>query len=109
MKRMRADLVAEIKAARDEARVKKNAYRNLTSKRYDYWRAIAAIAVYHKTLAMFEQGTEHKIPDMAVEAIAEFESARDDERPEMNLAVADGRRDALASVADWMNTEEDNR
>ena len=109
MRRMRADVIAEIKTARNEARIKVNAYRHLTAKRYDYWRAIAAIAVYHKTLAMFEQGTEHKIPDMAVEAIAEFESARDDERPEMNLAVADGRRDALASVADWMTTKEDNR
>ena len=109
MKRNKNDVIAEIKTALDEANVKANAYMNLTAKRYDYWRAIAAIAVYHKTLAMFEQGTEHKIPDMATAAIAIFERARDREIRETDLAVTDGRRDAFASVADWMRNEEGNR
>ena len=109
MKRMRADLIAEIKTARDEARVKANAYRHLTAKRYDYWRAMSAVLTYDEALAMFEQGTEHQIPDMAATAIADFERVRDSEDPEMILAVMDGRRDALASVADWMNNEEGNR
>ena len=113
MKRNRNDMIAKIVTARDEARVKKNAYRNLTSKRYDYWRAIATIAAYQKTLAMFEQGTEHKIPDMASGAVADFERLRvrngGTPIPEMNLVIAEGRRDALASVADWMTDEESNR
>ena len=106
MKRMRADLIAEIKTARDEARVKAHAYMNLTIKRYDYWRAMSAVLAYDEALAMFARATEHKIPDMAATAVADFERARDGDTTEMTLAVADGRRDALASVADWMNTEE---
>lgn len=109
MKRTRADVVAEIKTARDEARIKANAYMNLTTKRYDYWRAVTASVAYDAALIMFEQGTEHDIPDMAVRAITIFERARDSEASEVNLAVADGRRDALASVADWMRNEESNR
>ena len=103
MKRNKNDLIAEIKTARDEARVKENAYKNLTAKKYDYWRATAAVFTYNTALVMFALGTEHKIPDMAVEAIADFERARDSDAPEMSLAVADGRRDALASVAEWMS------
>ena len=103
---MRADLIAEIKTARDEARIKAHAYMNLTIKKYDYWRAVSAVLTYDEALAMFEQGTEHKIPDMATAAIADFERARDGDTTEMTLAVADGRRDALASVADWMRNEE---
>ena len=109
MKRNRNDVIAEIKTARDEARVKANAYRNLTSQRYDYWRAVSAVLTYDEALAMFARATEHKIPDMAARAIADFERVRDSEDPEMILAIMDGRRDALASVADWMNTKEDNR
>ena len=103
MKRMRADLIAEIKTARDEARIKANAYRNLTANRYRYWRATAALNAYNQALAMFERGTEHKIPGMAATAIAIFERARDNEIRETDLAVLDGRRDALATVAEWMN------
>ena len=106
-----ADVIAKIKTARDEARFKVHVYENLTSKRYDYWRADAAILAYNQALAMLEQGTEQQIPDMAATALADFEYARDDDptATEMSLAVADGRRDALASVADWMNAEESNR
>ena len=96
MKRMRADVIAEIKTALDEAKVKARAYKYLTSERYNYRRALAAIAAYDQALTLFARGTEHQIPAMAV-------------RAEMTLAVTDGRRDALASVADWMNTEENNR
>ena len=109
MKRNKNDLIAEIKTARDEARVKENAYKNLTAKKYDYWRATAAVFTYNTALVMFALGTEHKILDMAVEAIADFERARDSDAPEMSLAVTDGRRDAFASVADWMRNEEGNR
>lgn len=109
MKRNRNDLIAEIKTARAEALVKAHAYENLTSKRYDYWRAAAAVRAYDQALAMFARGTEHQIPDMAARAIADFEYARDNETTEMNLAFADGRRDALASVADWMRNEEGDR
>lgn len=108
MKRNRNDIIAKIKTARTGAQTKANAYENLTSKRYDYWRAVTAIRAYDQALAMFERGTEHKIPDMAATAIADFERARDSDTDEMTLAVADGRRDALASVTYWMNTEEDN-
>ena len=108
---MRNDIIAKIKTARAEAQTKVNAYKNLTAKQYDYWRALATVIAYHGALALFEQGTEHKIPDMATTAIADFEIVREGEIPipEMALAVADGRRDALASVADWMTTEESNR
>lgn len=111
MKRNRNDVIAEIKAARDEARIKANAYKGLTAKRYDYWRATAAVLAYDGALAMFEQGTELYIPDMAATAIADFEYAHNDDptATKMTLAVADGRRDALASVADWMNTKENTR
>ena len=108
MKRMRADLIAEIKTARDEARIKAHAYMNLTIKKYDYWRAVSAVLTYDEALAMFARATEHKIPDMAATAVADFERVRDSEDPEMILAVMDGRRDALASVAEWMNSEKDN-
>ena len=102
---MRNDIIAEIKTARAEAQTKVNAYENLTSKRYDYWRAIAAIVAYDQALAMLMRGTEHQIPDMAATAIADFEYAHNDDptATEMTLAFADGRRDALASVAEWMN------
>ena len=39
---------------------------------------------------------------MATEAIADFEWVRDNETLEMSLAVTDGHRDALATVAEWM-------
>ena len=103
MKRNRNDLIAEIKTARDEAKVKANAYRNLTAKEYDYWRAVSARIAYEDALDMFEQATEHDIPGMAVEAVAGFEWVRDSEVSEVVLALADGRRDALATVAEWMN------
>ena len=109
MKRNRNDVIAEIKTARNEARIKAHAYMNLTIKKYDYWRAVSAVLTYDEALAMFARATEHKIPAMAATAIADFERVRDSEDPEMILAVTDGRRDALASVADWMNTEENNR
>ena len=111
MKRNRNDVIAEIKTARDEAKVKANAYKDLTAKRYDYWRAVSAVLAYDRALAMFARASEHKIPDMATEAIADFEYAHNDDptATEMTLAVTDGRRDALATVAEWMNTEEGNR
>ena len=111
MKRMRADLIAEIKTARDEARIKAHAYMNLTIKKYDYWRAVSAVLTYDEALAMFARATEHRIPAMAARAIADFERAHDDDptATERTLAIADGRRDALASVADWMRNEEGNR
>lgn len=100
---MRNDVIAEIKTALDEARIRANAYANITVNQYNYWRAIAAIAAYDRALAMFERGTEHQIPDMAVKAVADFEHVRDNDVTEMTLAFTDGRRDALASVADWMD------
>lgn len=108
MKRMRADVIAEIKTARDEAQIKANAYKNLTAKQYDYWRAVSAVLTYDEALAMFARATEHKIPGMAARAIAYFEYVHNDDptATEMTLAVVDGRRDALASVADWMSNEE---
>lgn len=123
MKRNRNDVVAEIKTARDEAHTKARAYKNYMTEKYNYWRAISTVTTYNETLVMFEQGTEHQIPDMAATAHADFERARDDEILEVDLdgemiemsvgvsdlAVIDGRRDALASVADWMTTEENNR
>ena len=109
MKRTRNDVIAEIKTARDEAHVKANAHMNLTANRYDYWRAVAAFLTYDRALVMFARATEHKIPGMAATALADFERARDGETTEMTLAVADGRRDAFATVADWMNNEESNR
>ena len=102
MKRNRNDLIAEIKTARDEAKIKANAYRNLTAKKYDYWRAVSTALTYDEALALFEQGTEHYIPNMATAAIAEFERARDDDTSEGTLALADGRRDAFATVTEWM-------
>lgn len=105
MQRNKNDIVAEIKTARYEAQIKAYAYMNLTIKTYDYWRAVSAVLAYDETLAMFARATEHKIPAMAATAIADFERARDGETTEMTLAVADGRRDALASVADWMGKE----
>ena len=106
---MRNDIIAEIKTARDEARFKAHAYVGLTSKRYDYWRAITAIVAYDEALAMLEQGTEQQIPDMAATALANFEYARDDDptATEMTLAVADGRRDALNTVVDLMDGRAD--
>ena len=109
MQRSRNDLVAEIKTARDEALSMAHAYVNLTAKRYDYWRAVAAFRAYDQALVMFARATEHKIPGIAANALADFERARDGDTTEMALAVADGRRDALATVADWMNNEESNR
>ena len=106
---MRNDIIAEIKTARAEAQTKANAYVGLTSMRYDYWRAITAIAAYDEALAMLEQGTEQQIPDMAATALADFEYARDDDptATEMTLAVADGRRDALNTVVDLMDRRAD--
>lgn len=106
-----ADVIAKIKTARDEARIKANAYRHLTSKRYDYRRAVAAVLAYDEALALFERGTEHKIPNMVTRAIADFEYEHCDNptATEVTLAVTEGRKDALASVADWMNNKENNR
>ena len=103
MKRNKNDVIAEIKAARDEARIKAHAYMNLTVKRYDYWRAVSAVMTYDEVLDMFEWGAEYRIPAMSTTAIADFERARDGDTTEMTLASADGRRDALASVAEWMS------
>ena len=109
MQRNRNDVIAEIETARDEARITAHAYVNLTDNRYNYWRAVAAFRAYDRALVMFARATEHKIPGMAAKALADFARARDGETTEMALAVADGRRDALATVADWMNNEESNR
>ena len=105
---MRNDIIAKVERARAEALVKERAYENITAKKYDYWRALATVVTYDNALAMLMRGTEHRIPDMATEAIADFEYAHNDDptATEMTLAFADWRRDALASVADWMNTEE---
>ena len=103
MKRNKNDVIAKIKTARDESKIKAHAYMNLTIKKYDYGRAVSAVMTYDEVLAMFEQETEHYIPDMATAAIAEFERAGDDDTSEGTLALIDGRRDALASVADWMS------
>ena len=103
MKRNKNDVIAKIKTARAEARIKANAYMNIAGKRYDYWRAVSAAMTYDEVLAMFRQKTEHYLPDMATAAIAEFERARDDDTSEGTLALTDGRRDALASVAEWMD------
>lgn len=106
-----ADIIAEIRTARAEARVKVNAYRDITAKKYDYWRAIESVLTYDQALGMFARGTEHYIPDMAATALADFEYARDDDSfaTEMDLAFADGRQDALTSVADWMDNKENSR
>ena len=110
MKRNRNDVIAEIKTARDEARIKAHAYRYVKIKRYDYWRAVSAVLTYDEALAMFARATEHKIPDMAARAVTDFERAHDDDptATEITLSLADGRRDALASVADWMRNEKSN-
>lgn len=110
MKRNRNDIIAEIKTARNEARIKANAYRHLTVKRYDYWRATVAIAVYDQALDMFERGAEHEIPSMATEALADFEYAREGEIPvpKLTLVATDERRDVFAAIAEWMRTEENN-
>lgn len=112
MNRNRNDVIAKIKTARAEAQTRVNAYENIATKRYDHWQALATVIAYHGALALFEQASEHKIPDMAAEAVADFERARDRNGgtpvPTVNLAVADGRRDALASIADWMNAEDDS-
>ena len=111
MKRTRADLVAKIKTARAKAKIKARAYKYLTAKRYGYRRAISAVTTYNEVLSMIEwRGTEQQIPAMAAEATAEFEYERAREGvipvPKMTLAVMDGRRDALASVTEWMNTKD---
>ena len=100
---MRNDVIAKIKTARAEAQTKVNAYKNITANSYNYCRTIATVTTYNEALAMFAQGTEDYIPDMAAKAIADFERARDSDTDEMTLAVTGGRRDALASVADWMD------
>ena len=103
------DLVAKIKTARDEALDKANDNMNLATKRerYESLRAITAVATYNEVLSMIEWGgTGHRVPDMATEATADFERARDGETTGMTLAVTHGRRDALATVAEWMNNKE---
>ena len=100
---MRNDIIAEIKTARDEAQTKVNAYKYLTSERYNYWRAVSAVMTYDEALDMFEWGTEHRIPNMATTAHADFGYARDSDATEWTLAFTDGRRDALASVVDLMD------
>ena len=102
MKRNKNDVIAEIKTARDEARLRANAYKGLAAKKYDYWRATFVAVTYDETLTMFAREAEHNIPNMAAEATAEFEYERDNDIPEMTLAIIDGRRDALATVAEWM-------
>lgn len=104
-----ADIILKISTARNEARAKEQDYRNIASKRYDRWQAVAAILAYNEAIAMFERGTEHKIPGMVAEAIADFERARDNDVMEINLGLADGRRDALATVAEWMKAKENNQ
>ena len=108
---MRNDIIAEIKTARAEAQTKAHPYMSLTAKRYGYWWAVAAIAAYETALAMLEQGTEQQIPDMASEAVADFERLRvrngGTPVPEINLAVAQGRRDALNTVVDLMDGRAD--
>ena len=86
----RNDIIKNIITAIDETKVKARAYKYITSERYNYHRALATLAAYDQALTLFSRGTEHNILGMAV-------------RAEMTLAVADGRRDALASVADWMS------
>ena len=90
MKHNRNDTIKNIVTAVNEAKSEARAYKYITSERYNYRRALAAIAAYDQALALFARGTDHNISGMAV-------------RAEMTLAVADGRRDALASVAEWMD------
>ena len=85
----RNDVIKNIITAINETKSKARAYKYITSERYNYHRALATLAAYDQALTLFSRGTEHNISSMAV-------------RAEMTLAVADGRRDALASVADWM-------
>ena len=103
------DIIAKIVTARDEARGMARIYKYHPNKQYDYWRAMSAVITCDDVLDMFESGDEHKIPDMAAKAAADFERVRDNEDPEMILAVMDGHRDALVSVVDWMNNEKSNR
>lgn len=108
MQRNRNDVISEIKTARDEARVKAHAYMSLTVKKYDYWRAMSAVIAYDDVLALYAQNREIEIQALATKADREFENARDGDVTEMTLAMTDGRRDALASVADLMNTKDNS-
>ena len=92
----RNDVIKNIITAINETKAKARACKYITSERYNYHRALATLAAYDQALTLFARATEHHIPAMAV-------------RAEMTLAVADGRRDALASVAEWMDNEEDDR
>ena len=111
MKRNRNDIIAEIKTARAQAQTQVNAYENVPAKRYDLWRALATVIAYHGALASFEQATEHEIPDRAAAAVAHLERLHRSGLPvpEVNFATAEGRRDALVSVAEWMTDEGSNR
>ena len=103
------DIIAKIKTALDKVDAKARIYKYHPNKQYDYWQAMSAVVTYDDVLDMFESEDEHKIPDMAAKAAADFERVRDNEDPEMILAVMDGHRDALVSVVDWMNNKENNR
>lgn len=104
----RAEIVANIVTARDEAHAEAYAYWNPALKKHNYWRELAAATTYDETLTLFAQGAEYKIPGMAnmADEIADYTRKHNDNPTEMTLAVAIGRRDALATVAYWMDTDE---
>ena len=103
MKRNRNDLIAEIKVARDEARVKAQAYANLPAKRYDFYRAAAATAAYDEALELIYEGYLARVRARADEAQSVYEGAQNGSWTELMLADIDGRRDALNTVVDLMD------
>lgn len=96
------DVIEKIKTARDEADAEARTYKNDTANGQNYWRVMAAGVAYHEALEMFASATEHKIPNMATEAIAKSKRAHDNDPNEIVIAFADGRRDALLTVVDLM-------
>ena len=115
-----ADIIAKIKTARDEARIKANAYRHLTGKRYDFCRAKAATKAYTYALELIDEGEYDLVRALADDALAVYEAAQNVDVTERALAsfdgehdalltvvdLMDGHRDALVSVVDWMNNKE---
>ena len=106
----RTDIVNNIITARNDAHDKARAYRNYKPNTHKYWRTLAAAETYDETLTMFAQGTQNKIPNMAADAIEIYEYTLNNDKALSTsgglatIAVAEGHKNALATVTEWMNT-----
>ena len=107
MRRDPADLIAEIKTKRAEARHKMQVFASMPSRLADLYRAVGAATAYDEAIELIYEGYLDLVRARANEAQSVYEGAQNGSVTELMLADIGGRRDALLTVVDLMDGKAD--